>query len=172
MISHSLGAMPRRAYAAMQEYAETWATRGIRAWRESWWEMPFTVGDLVGLVIGAGPGEVGMQPNVSICQSIVTSCFDWSGKRNKLITDGLNFPSNDYLYHGLERQGARVVSDPAEGLDDAIDEEPQLVSVSHVAFRTSTVLDLKAIVEKAHRVGAMVIADIYQSAGTARTYAS
>jgi kynureninase len=173
MINHSLGAMPRRTYARMHEYAETWATRGIRAWNEGWWDMPFTVGDLIGRIIGAGAGEVGMQQNVSISQSIVTSCFDWSGKRNRLVTEGLNFPSNDYHYHGLARQGARIVSVAAKGLEvplqkllDAIDEETQLVSVSHVAFRTSSIIDLKAVVEKAHRVGAMVIADLYQSAGT------
>ena len=49
-----------------------------------------------------------MHQNVSICQWIVASCFDWRGPRNKLVTDGLNFPSNDYIYYGLERQGARV----------------------------------------------------------------
>ena len=42
MISHSLGAMPRRASESMQEYAQTWSTRGIRAWEEGWWEMPRT----------------------------------------------------------------------------------------------------------------------------------
>jgi len=174
MISHSLGAMPARAAARMQEFTETWATRGIRAWEEGWWEMPVTVGNLVGSLIGAGEGEVGMQQNVSICQSVVTSCFDWSGRRNKLVTDGLNFPSNDYVYHGLARQGARVVpvaspdgfTLPVELLLDAIDEETQLVSISHVAFRSSYVQDLAAIVERAHAVGAMVIADLYQSAGT------
>ena len=173
MISHSLGAMPKRTYQRMREYAETWATRGIRAWNEGWWDMPFTVGDLVGQIIGAGPGEVGMQQNVSISQAIVTSCFDWSGPRNRLVTDGLNFPSNDYHYHGLAKQGAQVVSVPAEGLEvpldrllDSIDERTQLVSVSHVAFRTSSILNLQAVIEKAHRVGALVIADLYQSAGT------
>ncbi len=173
MINHSLGAMPRRTFDRMHEYAETWATRGIRAWNEGWWEMPFTVGDLIGRIIGAGSGEVGMQQNVSISQAIVTSCFDWSAKRNRLVTDGLNFPSNDYHYQALARQGARVCSVAAVGLEvpldrllDSIDEETRLVSVSHVAFRTSTILDLQAVIEKAHRVGAMVIADLYQSAGT------
>ena len=174
MISHSLGAMPGRAAARMQEYTDTWATRGIRAWEEGWWNMPITVGNLVGAIIGAGEGEVAMQQNVSICQSVVTSCFDWSGPRNKLVTDGLNFPSNDYIYHGLARQGARVVSVaspdgftlPVELVLDAIDEQTQLVSVSHVAFRSSYVQDLAAIVERAHSVGAMVVADLYQSAGT------
>jgi kynureninase len=174
MISHSLGAMPARAAGRMQEYADAWGTRGIRAWEEGWWEMPITVGNLVGSIIGAGEGEVAMHQNVSVCQSLVTGCFDWSGPRNKLVTDGLNFPSNDYIYHGLARQGARIVSVaspdgftlPVDLVLDAIDEETQLVSVSHVAFRSSYLQDLAPIVEKAHRVGALVIADLYQSAGT------
>ncbi|HWC96747.1 MAG TPA: aminotransferase class V-fold PLP-dependent enzyme [Candidatus Sulfopaludibacter sp.] len=173
MISHSLGAMPQRAVDRMREFTDAWATRGIRAWEEGWWGMPVTVGNLIGSIIGAGDGEVVMHQNVSVCQSLVTSCFDWSGRRNKLVTDGLNFPSNDYVYHGLSRMGARVttvaspdgMTMPVEPLLDAIDEETLLVSVSHVAFRSSYVQDIAAIVKKAHSVGAMVIADLYQSAG-------
>jgi kynureninase len=173
MISHSLGAMPRRTLDALQEFGETWASRGIRAWQEGWWDLPVTVGNLIGSIIGAAPGEVVMHQNVSICQWIVASCFDWRGPRNKIVTDGLNFSSNDYIYHGLERQGARVCSvRSADGmtldLEDmlaAIDEETRLVSVSHVAFRSSYVQDLAAITKRAHEVGAYVIADLYQSAG-------
>jgi kynureninase len=174
MITHSLGAMPRRAEDRLREFAATWSTRGIRAWEEGWWQMPITVGNLVGQIIGAGEGEVTMHQNVSVCQSTVVSCFDWFGRRNKLVTDGLNFPSNDYIYHALARLGARVspvaaadgLTLPTELILDAIDEETLLVSVSHVAFRSSFVQDLAAIVKRAHAVGAMVIADLYQSAGT------
>jgi len=173
LINHSLGAMPRRTAETLQQFADTWATRGIRAWEEGWWEMPVTVGDLIGSIIGAGPGEVAMHQNVSICQWMVTSCFDWSGARNKLVTEGLNFPSNDYIYYGLERQGARIcrvdspdgMTLPLELLLGAIDEQTQLVSVSHVAFRSSFVHDLAAITKRAHDMGALVIADLYQSAG-------
>jgi kynureninase len=168
MISHSLGAMPRRTKDRVAEFAETWAQRGIRAWEEGWWEMPITVGNLVGSIIGAGEGEVAMQQNVSVCQSIVTSCFDWSCRRNKLVSDSLNFPSNGYIYEGLKRQGARIVTveGPLEESLEAIDEETRLVSVSHVAFRSSYRQELRPIVERAHKVGAMVFADLYQSAGT------
>jgi kynureninase len=179
MISHSLGAMPARARDRMNEYADAWAERGIRAWEEGWWEMPVTVGNLIGRIIGAGEGEVVMHQNVSICQSIVASCLDWrasggKARRNKLVTDALNFPSNNYIYHSLERAGARVVTAsspdgmtlPVERILELIDEETALVSVSHVAFRSSYVQDVAAIVERAHRVGAMVVADLYQSAGT------
>ncbi|WP_158944082.1 aminotransferase class V-fold PLP-dependent enzyme [Granulicella sp. S190] len=173
MISHSLGPMPRRVQTAMQEFTNTWATRGIRAWEEGWWMMPITCGNLVGSIIGAPKGRVVMHQNVSICQSIITSCFDWNGRRNKLVTDGLNFPSNDYIYHGLERLGAEIVSVssqdgltiPLERILDAIDERTQLVSISHVAFRSSYLQDLAAITQKAHEVGALIVADLYQSAG-------
>ena len=173
MISHSLGPMPRRAITALSEFTSTWATRGIRAWEEGWWDMPLTCGDLIGTIIGAPKGRVAMHQNVSICQSIVTSCFDWSGSRNKLVTDGLNFPSNDYIYHALAKQGAQIVSVasldsmtiPLESILEAIDERTQLVSISHVAFRSSYLHDLAAITEKAHAVGAYIVADLYQSAG-------
>jgi kynureninase len=173
MISHSLGPMPRRAQAALAEFADVWATRGIRAWEEGWWEMPVICGDLIGSIIGAPKGRVVMHQNVSICQAIVTSCFDWNGTRNKLVTDGLNFPSNDYIYHGLERQGAEVVSVasrdgmtvPLEDILAAIDDRTQLVSISHVAFRSSALQDIGAITRRAHEVGASIVADLYQSAG-------
>ena len=171
MISHSLGAMPRRTRDRLKQYADEWDTRGIRAWEEGWWDMPVTVGDLVGKIIGAGPGEVVMQQNVSICQAIVLSCFDWSAKRNKIVSEGMNFPSNLYIYQQL---GARLVTVPSPDqimvpLDKmlaAIDDQTALVSVSHVCFRSSFIQDLAAITRRAHEVGAKVVADIYQSAGT------
>jgi kynureninase len=173
LISHSLGAMPRRTRDRLNEYADIWSTRSIRAWEEGWWEMPIAVGNLVGSIIGAGEGEVTMHPNVSVCQSIVASCLDWSGKRNKIVSEGLNFPSNLYIHRQLESQGARVVTVPSsdgitipqDKLIAAIDDETQLVSVSHVIFKSAYIQDLKAITERAHQVGAMVVADIYQSAG-------
>jgi len=174
LISHSLGAMPARTRDNLVQFADTWATRGIRAWEEGWWQMPVTLGDLVGRIIGAGPGEVVMHQNVSMCQSVVLSCFDWTGRRNKIVTEDLNFPSNLYIYNELKRTGARLVrvpSDdgitvPLERLLAAIDEETQLVSVSHVIFRSAYVQDLAAITRRAHEAGAKIVADIYHAAGT------
>jgi kynureninase len=171
MISHSLGAMPRRTRDRLKQYADEWDTRGIRAWEEGWWEMPVTVGDLIGKIIGAGPGEVAMQQNVSMSQAVALSCFDWSARRNKIVSEEMNFPSNFYQYEQLPARLVRVPSDdgitmPLERMLKAIDEETALVSVSHVLFRSSFIQDVAAITRRAHEVGAKVIADIYQSAGT------
>jgi len=83
MISHSLGAMPRRTRVRLNQFADEWDTRGIRAWEEGWWEMPVTVGNLIAKIIGAGDGEIVMQQNVSICEQIVHEIHRptlvWSG---------------------------------------------------------------------------------------------
>ncbi|MBD3334822.1 MAG: kynureninase, partial [Candidatus Eisenbacteria bacterium] len=97
MISNSLGAMPRGTAAALQEYARTWADRGVRAWHEGWWEMPLTIGDRLTGILGAESGSIAMQPNVSLAQSIVLSCFDHEPPRNTIVSTEMNFPSVLYV---------------------------------------------------------------------------
>ena len=173
LISNSLGAMPRGVYDALRHYADTWATRGVRAWEENWWMLASEVGDEIGALINAPRGSVSTHQNVTTCQAVVASCFDFTGKRNKIVYDDLNFPSVMYFWEAQRSRGARVhmvgtdgVHVPLEPLLDAIDEETLLVPVSHVSFRSAYVQDVKAIVEKAHRVGARVLLDTYHSVGT------
>jgi kynureninase len=163
LISNSLGAMPRGAAAALSQYAETWAGRGVRAWEEGWWEMPVTVGNLVAEIIGAPKGSVTMHQNVTLTEAVILSCFDRRGPRNKIVCEDGNFPSVQYLY--AAQPELKVVAVPVERVVDAIDDRTLLVPISHVLFKTSYVQDVAPIVEKAHRVGAGVVLDVYQSAG-------
>jgi kynureninase len=175
LISHSLGAMPRAAYERLHDYADAWATRGVRAWAEGWWDMPVTVGNAVARIIGAEPGTVVMHQNVSVCQSLVLSCFEPTPKRNKIVYSELNFPSVMYVYEAHARGGKlrieTVKSDdgitvPLERMLAAIDEHTLLVPFSHVLFKSGFLQNAQAITERAHKVGAMVVLDTYQSAGT------
>jgi kynureninase len=175
LISHSLGAMPRQTYDALHEYADMWATRGVRAWAEGWWEMPLTVGDEVGRIIGAPPRTVAMHQNVSVCQSLILSCVEPQGKRNKIVYSELEFPSVMYVYEAHARDGRfrieRVSAPdgstaPLAEMLAAIDDETLLVPLSHVLFKSAYLQDALAITKRAHEVGALVVLDTYQSAGT------
>lgn len=175
LISHSLGAMPKGTYDQLHEYADLWATRGVRAWAEGWWEMPLTLGDELARIIGADPGTVVMHQNVSVCQSLILSCFDPTPERNKIVYSELNFPSVMYVYEAHARNGKirieTVKSDDGitvslERMLAAIDETTLLVPFSHVLFKSAFLQDAKAIIDRAHEVGAMVVLDTYQSAGT------
>lgn len=179
LVSHSLGAMPQRVYDKVREYAELWATRGVRAWAEGWWEKSVTTGDKIAAIIGADPGTVAMHQNVSVCQSVIISCFDLERAkregRDRIVYEALNFPSVMYVYEAHARAaGLHIVEVPSddgitidtERMLDAIDERTLLVPVSHVLFKSAFIQDARAIIEKAHSVGAMVVLDAYQSAGT------
>jgi kynureninase len=175
LISHSLGAMPKETYTRLHDYADTWATRGVRAWAEGWWDMPVSVGNELAPIIGAEPGSVVMHQNVSICQSLILSCFEPTPKRNKIVYSELNFPSVMYVYEAHARDGRlrieTVSSDdgitiPLERFLAAIDEETLLVPFSHVLFKSAFLQNAEAITKRAHEVGARVVLDTYQSAGT------
>ena len=174
LISNSLGAMPRGVYDALHGYADTWAMRGVRAWEERWWMLAAQVGEQIGGLMNAAPRSVATFQNVTTCQGVVASCFDFSGKRNKVVYSDLNFPSVMYFWEAQRSRGARVhmvktedgIHVPTERLLEAIDETTLLVPVSHVIFRSAYINDARAIVERAHKVGAHVLLDTFQSLGT------
>ncbi len=173
MVSHSLGAMPRATEQNMQEFLRLWVEKGIVAW-DDWIPAVTAAAGRIGRIIGAPEGTVIMQPNVSAVMAVLASCLDYGGKRNKIVYSALEFPTVSYVWQAEARRGARPVVVPGDaegiGLDTdrlcaAIDEETLLVPLSHVLFRSSYITDAETIVRRAHEVGAMVVLDMYQSAG-------
>jgi len=98
LVSNSLGAMPRAVSHRLAEYAEQWASLGVRAWAKGWWEMPVRVGDEIAPLIGANPGEIAMLPNVTIAQTSVLSALEYSNGRDTIVMTDLDFPSVRYVY--------------------------------------------------------------------------
>ncbi len=169
LINHSLAAMPAAAEDNLREYARTWRERGIRAWAEGWWEMPVTVGDQLGRILGAPPGSIVMHQNVTVAEAIVLSCFPaplkkGGGERNRVVYEEANFPSVRYLYQAQPELEVLAVEDDA-AVVDAIDERTLLVPISHVLFKNGEIQDVAPIVRRAREVGAYVVLDCYQSAG-------
>jgi kynureninase len=174
LVSHSLGAMPRTTRATVEEFLDAWDTRGVRAWHEGWWDLGAQVGDLLAPILGVRPGAISMHQNVTVALAIVASCHTFEGRRRRIVLSDLEFPSNTYLFEGFRRYGAEIVYVPCDDairvpldrLLDAIDETTILVPLSLVLFRSAFIQDAQAVVEKAHRVGARVVLDVYQAAGT------
>jgi kynureninase len=175
LISNSLGAMPLGAARGLDAYATAWTARGVRAWEETWWGLAREVGDDIGRLFGAAAGTVSMHQNVTLAEAVVISCFDFSGRRNKVVYTEMNFPSVMYLYDRFARGlGARIevvrspdgIGVPTEALLEAIDEETLLVPISHVLFKTAFIQDAEAICRRAREVGAHVVLDAFQSVGT------
>jgi kynureninase len=174
LVSHSLGAMPQRTRRYLTQFADEWSSRGVRAWHEGWWEIGRTTGDLLAPILGVQPGTISMHQNVTVALAIIASCHRFDGARNRIVMSDLEFPSNMYLFEGFRRYGADVVyvrspdamRTDLDALLDAIDERTALVPLSYVLFKSAYIQKVAAVIEKAHRVGARVILDLYQAAGT------
>ncbi len=164
LINHSLGAMPRRAEDGLAEYARMWRERGIRAWGEGWWDLPLTVGDQIGRIVGAPPRATVMHQNVAVAEAVVLSCFRPTLERNRIVYERGNFPSVRYLYQAQPELDVVICEDDEE-IVQTIDERTLLVPISHVLFKSGEIQDVGRIVERAHEAGAHVILDAYQSAG-------
>lgn len=177
LVSHSLGAMPEAARGALQEYADIWATRGVRAWSDTWWMMSIEVGDIIAPLIGAPKGSVVMLPNVTTAEAVVLSSFDYTPPRNRVVIVDGEFPSVRYVYDRLARRfGAEIVDIPhdASGLGfdldrllNVIDERTRLVPIAHILFESSFMIDVEPIARRCREVGATLVLDTFQSAGIA-----
>jgi len=173
LVSHSLGAMPRRARTYLEQFADEWDARGVRAWHEGWWEIGRVTGDRLAPILGVEPGTISMHQNVTVAQAIIGSCFRYDGPRRRIVMSDLDFPSNHYLFEGFRRYGAEIAyvaaPDPTridtQQMLDAIDDRTLLVPLSYVLFRSASIADAAAVIGKAHHVGAHVVLDVYQAAG-------
>jgi kynureninase len=174
LVNHSLGAMPRKTTEYLAQYAEMWATRGIRSWADGWWDEPITAGDRVAKIIGAPAGSVVMHQNVSVIQGLIASALEFTPERNRVVYTAMNFPTVMYVWEAQRRHGAQIVEVPSrdgvgvatEDLLAAIDERTLIVPISHVLYQTAYQQDLAAVIARAHEVGAIVVGDCYQSTGT------
>lgn len=174
LINNSLGAMHRQTRERLAQYAEEWDASGVAAWVD-WIPEMNRVADLVGEILGAPAGSTVLRASVADLLPTVASCLDFSARRNRIVYSDLEWPGSHYFWTEQRRYGAEPVVVPVsddgvnveiERLVDAIDERTLLVPISHVLFRTSTVLDVAPVVARAHEVGALVLLDAYQSAGS------
>jgi selenocysteine lyase/cysteine desulfurase len=169
--SCSQGALSDEVRQAYGDYLRDWDEKGS-PW-EYWVERTEAARQAFAGLINAEPNEVAVMTSVSAAVSALASGMDFSGERNKVVISDFEFPAVAQIWHAQEARGAQVVHVPTAGnvvplsrFEDAIDEQTAIVSITHVSFRTGTKLDVPAIVELAHRKGALVLLDSYQALGT------
>lgn len=169
--SCSQGALSGEVRAAYECYMADWDEKGS-PW-ELWVERGESARAAFARLIGASPDEVAVMTSVSAGVSALMSCFDFRGRRGKIVVADFAFPTVGQIAHAQELRGARIVHVPVAGatipyeaFERAIDDETALVALSHVSFRTGARQDVAAIAALAHRHGALVLLDSYQALGT------
>jgi kynureninase len=172
LVSHSMGAASLASRRALEEYWSQWAAEGPEAW-ERWLPAIGEIADGIGAIVGAAPGSVFLGPNVSVLQAAVATCVDFSGERNEVVYEALQFPSLTYVWREWERYGAatRVVASadgrsiPTERIVEAITEKTAIAVLSHAYYVSGAIADVRTIQRHCREVGALLCVDAYQTTG-------
>jgi len=170
--SGSYCALANDVKAAFEAYMQDRLLVGAN-W-DVWITKSETVRALTATLLHAAPDEIAVTASVSAGLNALASAFNFSSPRNKVVVSDFEFPTNAQIWHAQEPRGARVVhvpraSDgyiPLENFAKAIDEQTQLVAITHVCFRNGAKLDIPGVVRLARAKGAMVLLDCYQSVGS------
>src|SRR5580704_8769074 len=170
--SGSYCALANDVKAAFEAYMEDRLLVGAN-W-DVWTTKNESVRALTASLLHASPDEIAVTASVSAGLNALASALDFSGPRNQVVVSDFEFPTNAQIWHAQEPRGARVVHVPRaadgyiplEHFAAAIDEQTQLVAVTHVCFRNGAKLDIPGIVRLARAKGAKVLLDCYQSVGS------
>jgi len=176
---NSLGRMPKAsAERAKHVVDQEWGNDLIRGWNKGWWEAPARVGDKIGQLIGAAPGQVMVSDTTSInLFKLATSALTFQPNKTKIITDTFNFPSDLYILQGIQQNlgnhheiiyvGAtdNDITPDLAALESSIDENTALVTLSHVTFKSGYIYNMQRITDRAHQNGALVLWDLSHSVG-------
>ncbi|MBI0378166.1 kynureninase [Streptomyces albiflaviniger] len=179
---NSLGRPLRRTMELLEELVTSqWSSRMIRGWQDGWLELPERIGDLLGsTALGAGPGQVILADSTSVClYKALRAALSLRPGRTEIVTDTDNFPTDRYLVESVAREAGLTVrwitSDPAAGVTaqqvaEAVGERTAIVTLSHVAYRSAFIADMRAINEIAHAAGALVVWDLCHTVGSVPTH--
>ena len=170
--SGSYCALANEVKAAFEAYMEDRLLVGAN-W-DVWVAKNESVRALTAALLHAAPDEIAVTASVSAGLNALASALQFSGPRNKVVISDFEFPTNAQIWHAQEPRGARVVHVPRaadgyiplESFAKAIDEQTQLVAITHVCFRNGAKLDIPGIVRLARAKGARVLLDCYQSVGS------
>lgn len=163
---NSLGRLPRRTQERLATFVgEEWGGRLIRGWSEGWVDLPVTVGDEIGALVGAAAGQTVVADSTSVCLAkSLHAATSLAPGRDRLIVSTADFPTDRYLARRVaEDRRLEVVE--VDDVAAAIDERTAVVLVSHVDYRTGAMLDLPGLTAQVHAAGAVVVWDLCHSAG-------
>lgn len=168
---NSLGALPAATPAHLREVVERqWGQDLIRSWNtHGWVDLPQRLGDKIGRLIGARPGEtlVSDSTSVNLFKLLAMALAARPGRR-VILTEAGHFPTDLYIAQGLcallgERAQLRIVE--ADAIAGALDDEVAVLSLSHVDYRSGRLHDLPGLTRAAHQHGALALWDLAHSAG-------
>jgi len=171
LAGNSLGALPQAAALHVEQVVRThWGRDLVTSWtRHNWIDLPVRLGDAIGRLIGAAPGQVAVADSTSVnLFKLLAVALRLRPGRRVIVSERDNFPTDLYVAEGLTAllgDGHELRLADAGGLEAALGDEVAVVALSHVNYRDGALHDMAAVTEHMHGRGALMLWDLSHSAG-------
>lgn len=175
---NSLGRLPKKTLELSTNLIQNqWGKRLIRSWNENWIELPNKVAAKIAQIVGARPDEIFVGDSTSInFYKLAFAALSFQQNKHKIVTDSLNFPTDIYVLQGLIEQQFKhhslsiiksedEISISDEAIEQALDDNTALLTLSHVTFKSAYKYDMQKINNLAHQKGTLVLWDLSHSVG-------
>ena len=167
---NSLGVLPRSAIDRTKEVVETeWGAGLIRSWNTAgWMTLSRKIGDKIAALVGAGPGELVVADSTSVNLHKALDAAMWLALpgRRRIVSERLNFPTDLYIAETLaDHRGMQLVLVDEEAIGSQLNDQPAILMLTHVNYRTGRMHDMVSLTRAAHDAGAIVVWDLAHSAG-------
>ena len=168
---NSLGALPRATAARMAAaITDEWGDGLITSWLGAEWvTAPRRIGDKIGALIGARPGEVIVADSTSVnIFKALAAALSLRPDRSIILSERTNFPTDVYMMQGIAAfSGGRVRSVTAtpEAIVDNLDDRVAVLLLTQVHYKSGLVRDMAEVTRRAQAKGTLVIWDLSHSAG-------
>jgi kynureninase len=169
---NSLGPLPRSAKQRARELIERqWGEDLVASWNtHGWIDLPFTAGEKIAALVGAGPEQVLCCDSISInLFKLLAVCLQLQSGRRVVLSQQDNFPTDLYAAHGLQQllgeNRCELKAVGADQLQQCLTEEVAVLFLTHVNFRSGKLHDMQALTRQAQAQGILVVWDLAHSAG-------
>ena len=165
---NSLGRLPKQSAKLLTDVVqEQWGKGLVRSWSDHWIDKPRLIGEKIGALIGAEPGEVLVCDSTSVnFYKLALAALHCRRDRPHIVTDTSNFPSDLYVLQGCAKQTGHTVKIlNGEEVEEALDNRTALLALTHTEFKSGFIQPMSRLTARAHEIGALTLWDLSHSVG-------
>lgn len=179
---NSLGLMSKRAEMALDYLTDSWKRYAIDGWTKGaypWFTLSEKLAELSAPLIGAKKEEVIVTGSTtSNLHQLLATFFKPTEKRNKILADNLNFPTDIYAIkskleqHGLDPNSHLIQVESRDGhtieeidVIAAMREDVSIIILPSVLYRSGQILNMQQLTQEAHKRGILIGFDLCHSIG-------
>lgn len=153
-----------------------WGKNLIRSWNDHWLSLNQRIATQLGRLLNAKENEILIGDSTSVnLYKIIFSLMASEKYPNQLLTDELNFPTDNYILQGIEKHFKapktlclaypNTTEAKLETIEKALEENPGILCLSLVTYKSAYLYPMKRLNQWAKKNNSIIVWDLSHAVG-------